>query len=88
MTDKEKPWFVFDEWRKTVFVDGFTTIQLDFPTATVIGLGLYDSNEETVKSGHKSTPFRFRMSPTRARKLAAMLIATADDIEGVGHTRQ
>lgn len=77
-----------DDWKKSQHVDSFATTELVFPQASVIGLRLYDSNQEEMKSGHKSTPYQFRISADRARKLAEMLTAAADDLDGIGQQCQ
>lgn len=77
-----------EDWTKTEYVDSFATLELAFPMASVIGLRLHDSNQEALQPGHKSMPFRFRLSAGRARELAKLLIDAADEIEGVRQQRQ
>lgn len=76
------------DWTQSPFVDSFSTVELVFPQASVIGLYLFDSTAAVGQPGHLTRPFRFRMSSARARKVAAALIASADALDGTGQQRQ
>jgi hypothetical protein len=75
-------------WTNAPFVDSFSTTELVFPQASVIGLILFDSAEQTNAAGHRDQPLRVRLSSARARALAKELIAAADTLDGTGLARQ
>jgi hypothetical protein len=76
------------DWAQAQFIDSFSTTELAFPQASVIGLLLFDSTAELGTPGHRALPFRYRLSSQRARALAAALIASADILDGTGQPRQ
>jgi hypothetical protein len=65
------------------FVNRFTTEELIFPTASVIGLNLSEAGPEGAQS-----VLRCRMTTSTARRLAQALLDSADELDGRNQPRQ
>jgi hypothetical protein len=73
------------------FVDSFTTAELIHPTTSIICLRLYDAGADATKAGQTTTRadlLQVRLSPDRARALAALLLQSAEALDGRGAPRQ
>ena len=71
-----------------IFIDSFELLEMAFAHTSVIGIVLCDSTAAPGEPAHRETPLRLRMSTARARAIGHALIATADELDGTGQTRQ